>query len=745
MLQRPASRRAFAAALIAVGLTVTFPCDAANAPSGNAVAPLPETLTKESVRDLVSRLSDEEVRALLIAQLDRATAPAAARTEKPTSTAEGMPMAGMAGMVGQHAGTIRDRLVELYGALVAFPSTMREVGAQLAIRGDASALWRLAAHLAAMLLIGWIAQRMYDYALKGSRARLLGTPAAAFSARAFQLAVGLLLDIGGIAVFALGALAFFFARWMADELQRIAVLSALLVIVVVRIAALLAGFLLASRDGQARLLPFEDAPARTLRRFAIATTVIFGIGIVAQSLLVPAGTDMATVDLIRIVGWTAGLVIGLVTIWRVRKPIADLIRGDTGHGSIIGWVADLWPLAAMLYFVTLYVAGVSGILAGMPGPVGLGFASVLVLIALPIVDMAMCRALAAAAEHDTDENAPRRLLGAYEPVFRRGIHIVVAVVGLLSIAQLWQLNLFRLAQGSLGGKIASSLLGIGIVLLAAYMIWEIVRMAIDRKLHAEGKQSDDVPASRLRTLLPILRATILVTISVMAAMSILAALGVDILPLLAGASIVGVAIGFGSQTLVRDIVSGAFFLMDDAFRLGEYIEVGDAKGRVEKINVRSVFLRHHRGALNVLPYGEIKRLRNTSRDWQVHVMEFRLPYDTSMVQVKKIVKEIGEELAGDPDYAADILQPLKSAGVMSAEDSAVVVRVKFTARPTNNAWVVRRVAYDKIIRAFRAAGIRFAHREVTVTVPTSHDVASGGAAAIVESQAAHAIDKASQP
>ena len=94
----------------------------------------------------------------------------------------------------------------------------------------------------------------------------------------------------------------------------------------------------------------------------------------------------------------------------------------------------------------------------------------------------------------------------------------------------------------------------------------------------------------------------------MATMSILAALGVDILPLLAGAGVVGVAIGFGSQTLVRDIVSGAFFLMDDAFRLGEYIEVGDAKGRVESINLRSVFLRHHRGALNILPYGEIKRL-----------------------------------------------------------------------------------------------------------------------------------------
>jgi small-conductance mechanosensitive channel len=129
-------------------------------------------------------------------------------------------------------------------------------------------------------------------------------------------------------------------------------------------------------------------------------------------------------------------------------------------------------------------------------------------------------------------------------------------------------------------------------------------------------------------------------------------------------------------------------------------------------------------------------------------MEFRLTYDTNMLQVKKIMKQIGEELAADPDYAGDLLQPLKSAGVMSAEDSAIVVRAKFTARPTNNAWVIRRVAYDRVIRAFRAAGIRFAHRQVTVNVPSSHDDAAaaatsaGGAAAALDSP--RAIDKASQ-
>jgi small-conductance mechanosensitive channel len=360
---------------------------------------------------------------------------------------------------------------------------------------------------------------------------------------------------------------------------------------------------------------------------------------------------------------------------------------------------------------------------------------VLLVIALPIVDMALCRAVGAFVSHQTrtGEESTGRALVAYEPIFRHAIHIVITVVGLLMLADLWDLDLFQIAQRSVGARIAGSLLTAGIVVLATYMLWEIVRTAIDRRLSAEGAPSGDAPATRLRTVLPILRATILVTIVVMAVMSVLAGLGVDILPLIAGAGVVGVAIGFGSQTLVRDIVSGAFFLMDDAFRLGEYIEVGDAKGRVEKINLRSVFLRHHRGPINILPYGEIKRLRNTSRDWQVHILEFRLPYETSMLEVKKIVKKIGDELVADEDYAPDIIQAPKSVGVMAAEDGGVLVRVKFTARPGNNQWVIRRVTYDKIIRAFREAGIRFANRQVTVAVP------EGGAPSLHKATAAAAI------
>lgn len=716
-----------------------FACGAADAPPNAGRPALPEKMTRESARELLSQMSDAQVRKLLLEQLDRTAAPApAAKPADGMAGMAGMGMAGMVGMVGDNAGTVRERVATMYAALLALPSTLHAAGMRLTSGAGAPAFWRLVAYFGVMLVVGWIVERAYRYALRRYRRGRTQAAATTFSARALELAFGLALDLAGIALFALGALAVFLARWREDEMQRAVVLVALLAIVVVRVMAMVARFLLAPDARNGRLLPFADAPARTLRWFAIAAATLYAAGLVVTALAGYAGLDAPTMNVIRIAFWTVGIVLALTTTWLVRKPIAHLIRGDSPQGSVAARLADLWPIAATVYFVALFAAELSAVLAGTVTATGTGFASVLVIMALPIIDMALCRALAAAAQRHGNGTSAPGFIAAYEPIFRRVVHIVVVVTGVFLIARLWNLDLFRIAHNNFGGQIASSLLGIGIVLLAAYMVWEITKMAIDRKLQAEGEQKDDVPATRLRTLLPILRATILITIFVMASMSILAAIGVDILPLLAGASVVGVAIGFGSQTLVRDIVSGAFYLMDDAFRLGEYIEVGDAKGRVEKINLRSVFLRHHRGALNILPYGEIKKLRNTSRDWQVHVMEFRLTYDTSMLEVKKIIKQIGEELAADPDYAPDILQPLKSAGVMAAEESAVVVRAKFTSRPTNNAWVVRRVAFDKIIKAFRTSGIKFAHREVTVNVPAGQDAetvaaSAAGAATAIES------------
>ena len=172
-----------------------------------------------------------------------------------------------------------------------------------------------------------------------------------------------------------------------------------------------------------------------------------------------------------------------------------------------------------------------------------------------------------------------------------------------------------------------------------------------------------------------------VTILSMALMSAVSAMGVNIGPLLAGAGIVGIAVGFGAQTLVRDVLSGIFFLFDDAFRIGEYIDVGESKGTVERMSIRALMLRHQLGHIYTVPFGAIRRVANYSRDWMIMKLEVRVPFDTDLERLRKVVKQAGTELKADPEIGPMFLQPLKSQGVNRIDDSAFVVRVKFMARP----------------------------------------------------------------
>ena len=194
---------------------------------------------------------------------------------------------------------------------------------------------------------------------------------------------------------------------------------------------------------------------------------------------------------------------------------------------------------------------------------------------------------------------------------------------------------------------------------------------------------------------------------------VLMEMGVNVGPLFAGAGIVGVAVGFGSQSLVRDIFSGAFFLFDDAFRKGEYIDVGGVKGTVENISVRSFQLRHHLGALHTIPFGEIQVLTNYSRDWVIMKLPLRVTYDTDVEKVRKLIKKLGVELLDDPVIGENFIQPLKSQGVIEMQDSAMIIRVKFMTKPGDQ-WLVRKKVYEEIRALFEREGIKFAHREVTV-------------------------------
>jgi small-conductance mechanosensitive channel len=308
----------------------------------------------------------------------------------------------------------------------------------------------------------------------------------------------------------------------------------------------------------------------------------------------------------------------------------------------------------------------------------------------------------------------------------------------------WGVDVLVLSEStSLAGRAFGVAVDLVVALLIADLVWVWARTAIDARMadyvppepgHAPG------PEARLATLLPLLRKILIVTLISMVALIGLSSLGVNIGPLLAGAGVVGIAIGFGAQALVKDVVSGIFFLVDDAFRVGEYIEVGDLRGTVESISVRSLRVRHHRGAVHTIPFGEIPSLTNYSRDWVIMKLEFRVPFETDLKLVKKIVKNVGAELQQDPELGEHILEPLKSQGVRRMEEFNMVVGVKFMAKPGEQ-WTIRKEAFQRIRDAFEAQGIRFAERNVKVEVVSTgrltaeeHEAAVGAAQHAVEAQ-----------
>ena len=259
---------------------------------------------------------------------------------------------------------------------------------------------------------------------------------------------------------------------------------------------------------------------------------------------------------------------------------------------------------------------------------------------------------------------------------------------------------------------------IGYIVYHAFRIWIDGKIAEETVDQSDGELGDEgvaTSASRLATLLPLFRSLILIVVVVTIGLIALLELGINVSPLFAGAGVVGIAIGFGAQTLVRDIFSGAFFLFDDAFRKGEYIDIGGVKGTVEKISVRSFQLRHHLGALHTVPFGEIQTLTNYSRDWVIMKLPLRVTYDTNVDKVRKLIKTLGQDLLKDPVIGANFIQPLKSQGVIEMQDSAMIIRVKFMTKPGDQ-WLVRKKGFEEIRALFEREDIRFAHREVTVRI-----------------------------
>lgn len=310
------------------------------------------------------------------------------------------------------------------------------------------------------------------------------------------------------------------------------------------------------------------------------------------------------------------------------------------------------------------------------------------------------------------------------------------------LSELWLVERLGVVKTATWLPIRHSLETTAITLFIGFVAWRYLDVWTEQRLRAASPGlapgiDDDVaaePASRLTTLLPLVRVLVGVVILIAVAFLGMSQLGVDVTTLLAGAGVFGLALSFGSQALVRDIVAGIFFMSDDAFRVGEYIDTGRLKGTVERVTLRSVRLRHQNGQIHTIPFGQLNAITNFSRDWQTVKFNLRLSRNADIEQARKTVKRVGQEMLQDAEFGKEFLLPLKLQGMAEITDSALVVRLKFTVRPSNPS-VVQREALKRLHRAFAQDGIEFAAGVITVQPAGPHAMPVPALGAVVAAAA----------
>jgi small-conductance mechanosensitive channel len=691
-----------AAVFLAAIILAMVPLSGASAATPKAGKPASSEkseATPEKIQQLMVLLADPKVRDWL-EQESKAEAAQENKSDEETNS--------ISHEFDSHVAAVREHIVALGTALPDLPNQFEHAAALVsADLGDRGRL-KVLMHLALFVALGFGAERLFRKATERVRRHLDEHPLETVNDRLRVVATRFAFAVGLVAAFALGSIGPFLALDWAP-LFREMILGYLLVFLVIRVAIAIGHFLLAPQHERFRIIPVDTVAARFWCRRIAAFVGLFAFGWVEFGLLDRLGLSLESRQLVAYALGLGLLAIALEAVW--RRPVAAedspeapaqathrLGRGAQNAllsiGIVLLWV--LWVLHAMASFWLVLVA-------------------VTLPLALSVTCHAVQHLLRPAGSQEVREGPPTVIAISLE----RGMRALLFIGAAAVLAWGWGIDLVHLAAGDdVLTRLAHGVLSAIIILLIADVLWHAMKTAIDRKLAESadlGQPTTDEARrrSRLRTLLPIFRNILFVVVIAVAVLMALSAMGVPITPLVAGAGVLGIAVGFGAQTFARDIIAGMFYLIDDAFRVGEYIQSGNYKGTVEGFSIRSVRLRHQRGAVYTVPFSLLGAVQNQSRDWVIDKLMVGITYDSDIDRARKLIKQIGLELADDPEFKPLILEPLKMQGVDALGDFAVQLRMKMMTLPGEN-FVIRRKALAMIKAAFDANGIKFAFPTVQV-------------------------------
>jgi small-conductance mechanosensitive channel len=702
-------------------------------------AQLPANLTPGQVDHYLTTLSDEQARQALAQELKEKAA------AKPSEAFESLTI-GRAGPIGRLFFSATEEVSSALERLRTSSSRAAESAGTLSsafetITGGKGAGQLVMSVLSLLAIIGAgvLTERVFIRATEGIRHQFLTAVPLGRLQKLGLVISRMLLEVVGVALYVLVTFLLFVLAYDKADAGYLLVSFYVVGSYYFKIIMFAAKVVLAPRAPGLRLFPLGDEDARFLYRWMLWMTAAAVVLTAGSFVFKEAGVSP---ELYSLMYCTAGVavILSLITmIWQSRRRVALTICPEREPGAAAGpatrlrtTIAKSWHLLAILYVV---VTGSFWVVEELMGGHVTVLKMIMSLFLIPIfiaIDQWVQRLLKIASGElpeiidlsgdgetkalDTQATERRGNLKYYAPVIRRLFRGVLAAFLLFVTLRLWGIDL------AIGRLFTSHVLSIVVALLLGFIVWEVTKARIDAKLREElpeeGEQMDEggEGGSRRGTLLVLLRKFILTVVFITVGLIILSSIGVNIGPLIAGAGVIGIAIGFGAQTLVRDIISGIFYLLDDAFRVGDYVESAGAKGTVEQISLRSLKLRHPRGMVYTIPYGRMGAITNHSRDYNITKLDIRLRFDTDLDKVKKIIKRLNKEIMKEEEFKSVLLDDIRSQGVRELDDSAMILRVKFKTLPGKQ-FVLRREVYQRLQQAFREKGIEFAHRDVTVYLP----------------------------
>lgn len=526
-------------------------------------------------------------------------------------------------------------------------------------------------------------------------------------------------------IFAFVAAAYAVMPWLS--LVGVAQKSAIIIVganVLARLIALLAQMFLMPDVASLRIAKVKTEMAVSLmhwvNRFIIVLIYCHFANEVARWLGLPWD---AYQFIQRFLGLVTALMLITLCLQKRREVAAWINRRSERRKSrklkiIEQKLASFWHIAASVYILSTYVVWAFQIAGGFEYIIWGSVRTVIVLVAAYFaIDLTVYlgKRLAVASE-DWDEEyiRLRNRVATYLPALNLLGRFLLYMIVLLALLEIWGAGTWLWLTSGAGSRMLTAISSIVIVLLLAVAVWEVVSVLIERYLSQTDTQGQQIQrSSRVRTLLSLARNALMVLLCVTVGMIVLSELGVNIAPLLAGAGVVGLALGFGSQTLVKDLITGIFMLLEDAVAVGDSVTLGSQSGTVEALSIRAIRLRDFRGNVHTIPFSAVSTVINMGRDYGYAVLDIGVSYREDTDAVVAVMREVGDELQNDPEFAFQILEPLEVQGINEFQASSVVIRARIKTLPLKQ-WGITR-EYNRLLKKrFDAEGIEMPYPHTTV-------------------------------